>query len=261
MAVRERESADRRSSWRVCEKARVAPFPVSSDPEHSAMSRARRIAPTCKPPNAIAPPIPAARAWLNVPGAVAAAQRPIAAVVRSPSALVPGQDVELSDGRGSAAACGRSRSSRYAWAVVARRERHRSRRARSPSRRRRYGPCVRVSFTVRLTVTDDANRQDIADVTVTATTATTTAPARSRHERLPDGGRCAASTDRCDGFADCGHRVRERRAGIHRRSDERARCNGDLAGQRRRGRECHGRHDHAIRGLHGAGDSRRCRQR
>ncbi len=89
-----------------------------------------------------------------------------------PFSVSPGQNVELS-AVGSSAACDRIIVS-YAWAIVA------GANGTGIAGADRSVAVVTApasgSLTVRLTVTDDANRQDIADVTVTATTATTTAP-------------------------------------------------------------------------------------
>lgn len=107
----------------------------------------------------------------NARKAVEAALRPIAAVAVSGN-VSPGQEVTL-DAGGSTAACGRSVAS-YWWTVVD-----------DPSNSPISGadtPTATVlapasgSFTVRLTVTDDAGRQDTADVIVRPTSVTTTAP-------------------------------------------------------------------------------------
>jgi serine protease len=108
----------------------------------------------------------------NANGAVNEALRPIAAVL-TPTSVSPGQNVTL-QASGSGAACGRTVTS-YAWTVV-------------------IGPAaltgentstavlqapVSGSVTVRVTVTDDAGRTDSADVVVTPTSATTTAPSNA----------------------------------------------------------------------------------
>jgi hypothetical protein len=107
----------------------------------------------------------------NAAAAVAAAQRPIAAMI-APASVSPGQNVLLS-AAGSAAACNRTLAA-FEWSVAA-------------------GPSVITgnptpdsavvvapavgSFTVRVTVRDDQGRADTADVLVTPTAATTGAPA------------------------------------------------------------------------------------
>ncbi len=106
----------------------------------------------------------------NAFGALQAALRPIAAVA-VPANVAPGQNVVLR-GAGSGASCGRAIGA-YSWTVVS-------------------GATVILgdntdtatvvapssgSLTIRLTVTDDAGRQDSADVIVSPTAAVTTAPA------------------------------------------------------------------------------------
>jgi hypothetical protein len=111
--------------------------------------------------------------------AVAAAQRPIAAVAVV-GAVMPGQDFVLNAG-GSAAACDHSIAT-YEWEVV------------SGTGNISPGPEPEAltvtapatdSFTVRLTVTDDAGFQDTADIVVTPTSATTTAPADAQGVACP----------------------------------------------------------------------------
>jgi serine protease len=108
----------------------------------------------------------------NAPGAVAAAQRPIAAIA-VPTAVSPGQPVTVS-GVGSAAACGRS-VAQHEWTVVSGMA--------APSSPNTPTTTVVApalgSFTLRLTVTDDAGRQDAADVTYPPTSAVTIAPAEA----------------------------------------------------------------------------------
>ncbi|HQR24800.1 MAG TPA: S8 family serine peptidase, partial [Steroidobacteraceae bacterium] len=116
----------------------------------------------------------------NARGAVAAALRPIAAITL-PGRFSPGQDVVLRGGS-SGAACGHALAS-YAWSVVA---------GTPPS------PIVGAntdtatvkapssgSYTVRLTVADDAGRQDVADIVVQPTLATTAAPASAGATACP----------------------------------------------------------------------------
>jgi hypothetical protein len=106
----------------------------------------------------------------NAAAAVAAARRPIAAMI-TPASVSAGQNVLLS-AAGSAAACNRTLAA-FEWSVAA-------------------GPGVITgnptpdsavvvapaagSFTVRVTVRDDQGRADTADVLVTPTAATTGAP-------------------------------------------------------------------------------------
>jgi serine protease len=106
----------------------------------------------------------------NAPGALKAALRPIAAVML-PATVSAGQNVTLS-GTGSSAACGHTVVS-YAWTNV------------TSSTNAIQGANTATatvvapasgSFTVRLTVTDDAGHTDTADVVVNATSATSTSP-------------------------------------------------------------------------------------
>jgi serine protease len=111
----------------------------------------------------------------NAPGAVTAALRPIAAVM-VPAAVAAGQNVTLS-GTGSAAACAHTITT-YAWTNVS-----------NPTNAIQGANTATAtvvaptsgSYTVRLTVTDDAGRQDAADVVVSSTAATTTAPASANN--------------------------------------------------------------------------------
>jgi serine protease len=105
----------------------------------------------------------------NAQGAVQAALRPVAAV--APGNVSPGQDLQLR-GSGSGAACGRAVSA-YSWTMV-------------NGSQGIFGADTDTAtvvaptsgtFTVRLTVTDDAGSQDTADIVVTPTSALTTAPA------------------------------------------------------------------------------------
>ena len=112
----------------------------------------------------------------NAPRAVAAALRPIAAVLVAPTAA-PGQLVAL-DAGGSAAACGHGLAS-YAWSIVPG-----SSSGAAPvfstatnAARASIPAPASGSFTVRVTVTDDQGRSDTADVVVGTTSVTTAAPA------------------------------------------------------------------------------------
>ncbi len=108
----------------------------------------------------------------NAQGAMQAALRPVAAVAL-PGSVSPGQDVVLR-GSGSGAACGRDINS-HAWSIV-------NGGATPPGIVGENTDTAVVvapasgSYTVRLTVTDDAGRQDQADVIVTPSAASTTAP-------------------------------------------------------------------------------------
>ncbi len=107
----------------------------------------------------------------NAPGAVNVALRPIAAVTL-PTTVSPGQNVVLK-GMGSAAACGHTVST-FAWTNVT--SSSNAIQGANTSTATVVAPAS-GSFTVRLTVTDDAGKQDTADVVVSATAATSVAPA------------------------------------------------------------------------------------
>ena len=117
----------------------------------------------------------------NAPGAVMAALRPIAAVM-VPATVSAGQNVSLA-GTGSAAACGHTVTT-YAWTNVTN--------PTNPILNANTATATVIapatgSYTVRLTVTDDAGRQDSADVAVSATAATTTAPSSANNGTCPAG--------------------------------------------------------------------------
>lgn len=113
----------------------------------------------------------------NARKAVAAALRPIAAV-QLPASVAAGQPVSLQGG-GSAAACNHTLAT-YAWSTVS---------GSNPSGIANANTATATvtapssgSYTVRLTVTDDASRQDTADVIISSTSATTGAPANAGNQ-------------------------------------------------------------------------------
>jgi serine protease len=115
----------------------------------------------------------------NAPGALRAALRPIAAVA-VPVTVSAGQNVMLA-GTGSAAACGHPITA-YAWTNVGN--------STNPIQNANMATATVVapstgSITVRLTVTDDAGRTDSADVVVSTTAATTSAPANANSGKCP----------------------------------------------------------------------------
>jgi serine protease len=115
----------------------------------------------------------------NAPGALKAALRPIAAIA-VPAAVSTGQNVSLA-GTGSAAACNHTITT-YAWSNVGN--------STNPIQGANTATAIVVapttgSITLRLTVTDDAGRQDTADVVVSSTSATTTAPANANSGKCP----------------------------------------------------------------------------
>jgi hypothetical protein len=155
-------------------------FPVSSDP----------TVPSCHVPASSTDlqtaecnctPSTCGAGMANAPGAIKAALRPIAAIA-VPATVSAGQNVSLA-GTGSAAACGHTITT-YAWSNVGN--------STNPIQGANTPTATVVapatgSITVRLTVTDDANRVDTADVVVSATSATTTAPASANSGKCPTG--------------------------------------------------------------------------
>ena len=100
------------------------------------------------------------------------------------------------------------------------------------------------SVTATVTVTDDAGRQDSADVVLTPTSATTAAPSSCGHERVPRVRRAAAAGHRHRGSAH-GHVAGRGIADVHRdrgeldehrRELERQRCRRAAAPRRARSR-------------------------
>jgi hypothetical protein len=106
----------------------------------------------------------------NAPGALKAAVRPVAAVT-VPSTVTAGQGVMLQGGA-SAAVPGHTITT-YQWASVG--AQALTVQGGSTATATVTAPSCGLG-TVRLTVTDDLNRQDTADVVISPTSATTTAP-------------------------------------------------------------------------------------
>jgi len=115
----------------------------------------------------------------NAPGALKAALRPIAAIA-VPASVSAGQNATLS-AAGSAAACGHTIAS-YSWTVVGS--------STTPVQNANTPSATVVapasgSITVQVTVTDDAGLTDTAQVTVSATSATTAAPSSANNGTCP----------------------------------------------------------------------------
>ena len=107
---------------------------------------------------------------LNALGAVNQALRPIAAI-SAPRAVSAGQNVTL-DATGSAAACNHTVST-YAWSVTAGTA---SLSSTNGTTTTLQAPASGTSV-VRLVVTDEAGKTDTADIAITSTATSTTAPA------------------------------------------------------------------------------------
>jgi len=111
---------------------------------------------------------------VDAANSVEAADRPIAAI--SVTATVrAGQNVRL-NGTGSAAACGRTVAS-YAWTVISPTTNPPSVTGANTSMASVIAPSAGSQITIRLTVTDDQNHIDTADVLIGSTQAASTAPA------------------------------------------------------------------------------------
>jgi len=122
--------------------------------------------------------VPAVPAWRNAPGAIKAATAAHCSH-RVPAAVSAGQ---TSRWRNRQCGCCNHTISTYAWTNVGPLQIP----FRGPIRRlqRVVAPATRLDYP-RLTVTDDAGRQDTADVVVSATSATTTAPANAIVASVP----------------------------------------------------------------------------
>ena len=151
-------------------KEGTKPFPASTDPTvpncHVPTSATDLQTSECNCTNQTC-----GAGMANAPGAVNAALRPIAAVT-VPVSVAPGQNVVLK-GTGSAAACGHTLST-YAWTNLTSNSIAIS--GANTATATVVAPAS-GSFTVRLTVTDDAGKLDTADVVVASAAATTSAPA------------------------------------------------------------------------------------
>jgi|KBSMisStaDraftv2_1062788.scaffolds.fasta_scaffold44040_2 serine protease len=115
----------------------------------------------------------------NAPGALKAALRPIAAIA-VPAAVSAGQNVTLS-AAGSAAACSHTIAS-YSWTAVGS--------PTTPVLNANTPAAIVVapasgSITVQVTVTDDAGLTDTAQVAISATAATTSAPSSASNGTCP----------------------------------------------------------------------------
>jgi serine protease len=156
------------------------PFPVSADTTvpmcHVPASSSDLQASECNCTTAVC-----GAGMVNANGAVNAALRPIAALL-TPGSVTAGQSVLL-DASHSAAACGHTIHT-YSWSVIA---------GSGAINGSTTNPTAMVTaptsgntFTVQVTVTDYAGKSDSAQVVVSATAATTSAPANAgTHACLP----------------------------------------------------------------------------
>jgi serine protease len=156
----------------------ATPFPVSADPTipmcHVPANQSDLQTSEC---NCTTSTCGAGMA--NAAGALAAALRPIAAL-SAPATVLAGQNVNLS-GAGSGGACNRMITT-YFWEVAS---------GAGVLTGPNNTPTTSVnapvagSFTVRLTVTDDAGRIDSADIVIGSTSTTTSAPAAAGNNACP----------------------------------------------------------------------------
>jgi len=165
---------------RLTELGATMPFPVSP------------TAPMCHAPTQVVTPndlqdecscttTTCGAGMANAVGALNAALRPIAAVVR-PASVVAGQPVALS-GAGSAGACNRTiPGSGYSWSIVSGTGSLTSTNTAATSLN---AAPTSGSVTVRLTVTDDVGKQDTADVVISSTTTTSNAPQNAGNNACP----------------------------------------------------------------------------
>jgi len=147
------------------------PYPLSTDP----------TIPTCRVPvdasdiqasECVCTAQTCGAGMANALGAIRAALRPVAAIA-VPSSVSPGQDVVLR-GNGSGAACNRS-VVRYSWTVLDGGTAPPGIAGAETDTAIVVAPAT-GSYTLRLRVTDDAGRDDVADVVVSPVAATTAAP-------------------------------------------------------------------------------------
>ena len=157
------------------------PFPVSTDPTvpmcHVPASSSDIQASEC-----VCTTQTCGAGMANALGSMRAALRPVAAIA-VPASVSPGQNVVLR-GSGSGAACDSS-VVRYSWTIVGGGATPPGIVGADTDTATVVAPAA-GSFTVRLTVTDDAGREDAADVVVSATAATHGGAACRRRASLPD---------------------------------------------------------------------------
>jgi serine protease len=152
-------------------KEGAVPFPVSSD----------ATVPTCQIPSSATglqtsecncTTSTCGAGMANAANSVNAALRPIAAVALSTGTVTPGSTITL-NGSGSAAACNHTVTT-YAWSTVTGSSGGIANA--NSSTATVTAPAAGSMYTVRLTVTDESGKQDTADVVVSSTGATSSAP-------------------------------------------------------------------------------------
>jgi len=163
-------------------------FPVSADPTvpmcHVPAGQNDVQAAECSCTNPPTPSTPGTcgAGMANAVGALNAALRPIAAVVRPPNgSFGAGQAVALS-GAGSAGACNRTIAT-YAWSIVTGTGSLTSTNTAATSLS--AAPTAPDTVTVRLTVTDDKGKPDTADVTISSNTTNSSAPSNAGSNACP----------------------------------------------------------------------------
>ncbi|HEY0768599.1 MAG TPA: S8 family serine peptidase [Steroidobacteraceae bacterium] len=153
----------------------TTPFPVSADPTvlacHTPAGPSDLQTKECNCTTSVC-----GAGMVNAHGAVLQALRPITAVAL-PAAVTAGQNVTL-DGSGSAAACHASIST-YQWTVVSPTSNPPTIQNANTAQATVVAPNAPATYTLMLTVTDDAARTDSTQVTVTSSSASTAAPARA----------------------------------------------------------------------------------
>ena len=157
------------------------PFPVSTDPSipqcHVPTSETDLQTAECSCTTQVC-----GAGMANAQGAVAAALRPIAAIA-VPASVAAGTNVIL-DGSGSAGACNHTIAS-YAWTVVSPATNPPAVQNANTASATIIAPVAPSTYTLRLTVTDDAGRSDSADVVVTSASASSTAAASAGSNACP----------------------------------------------------------------------------
>jgi serine protease len=153
----------------------TTPFPVSSDPTvpvcHVPAGPSDLQKTECSCTTSVC-----GAGMANAHGAVLEALRPIAAVAL-PATVTAGANVTL-DGSGSAAACHASIST-YQWTVVQPTSNPPTIQNANMAQASVVAPSAPTTYTLLLTVSDDAGRTDSAQVIVTSSSASTAAPARA----------------------------------------------------------------------------------